>query len=216
MPKKEESTGVKRAVLNTSFPIAEILASGRYLTLDNERELNIYVVYMTYRVQQDLYALCHENGRFRDLSWDDFVTLLQKNSSVRAAAIVVIRETLNNFCRSGRYNFDATKINWNYGADVGDDKTGFLHCADLFPGATGFGLIENLLFHAELAQYACQLNQRVGYSWDQFLDKLQQKGPLWSQILAGFRDALARLDFKPVWKSENLEELVLQAAAEEE
>ncbi len=216
LPEKPKCPASEETALNNLFSISEVLASNRYMTLDNERELNIYVVYMTYRVEHDLYELYQENGQFRDLSWDDFVTLLQGNIPARAAAIVVVHETLNNFYRSGHYNFDATEINWNYGADVGDDETGYLHCASLFSVTKGFGLVENLLFHAELAQYACQLNQKAGCSWDQFLDELQQKGPLWSQILAGFRDALARLDFKPMWKSENLEELVLQAAAEEE
>lgn len=61
-----------------------------------------------------------------------------------------------------------------------------------------------------------ELNAYTGCSWEQFLDELAQKGPLWSQVLAAFQDALARLDFKPVWKSEELEELVWQAATEED
>lgn len=45
-------------------------------------------------------------------------------------------------------------------------------------------------------------------SRNRFLDKLAQKGLLWSQVLAAFRDALARLDFKPAWRSEELGEFV--------
>lgn len=216
LPQKQGRSKEEKAVLNELFSIAEVAVSNRYIALGSGAELNAYVIYMMYRVQQNLYTVCQKNGQFRDLSWDDFVLLLRGNIPARAAAIVVVRETLNNFYRNGHYNFDATEINFNYGPDAGNDETGFFHCSQLFPNEEGFGLVENLLFHAELAQYGRLLNQHTDCSWEQFLDELAQKGPLWSQVLAAFRDALARLDFKPVWKSEELEELVWQAATEED
>lgn len=215
-PEIQSLSNKEKSLLNDLLSIVEVAASNRYMALDSQRELNAYVIYMMYRVQQDLYTVCQENGQFRDLSWDDFVLLLRGNIPARVAAIVVVRETLNNFYRNGHYNFDVTEINFNYGPDAGNDETGFLHCSQLFPNEEGLGHVENLLFHAELAQYGRLLNQHTGCSWEQFLDELAQKGPLWSQVLAAFQDALARLDFKPVWKSEELEELVWQAATEED
>lgn len=222
MPDKKENrplvhgmTDTKKMILDDLLSIAKTVASSRYMTLANDAELHIYVVYLTYRVQQDLFEVCRESGQFRDLSWDDFVMLLRGNRPARAAAIVVARETLDRFYRCGYFNFDVAEVDFQYGADAGSDETGYLHCAELFPGSEGFGLIENLLLHTEFALYGCLLNQHTGQSWDQFMDELGRKGLLWSQVLAAFRDALARLDFKPVWRSDELEELMWQAAAED-
>lgn len=218
IPEMEDLTDEEKAMLNDLLSILDVVASNRYVTIESQAELNIYTVYMAYRIQQDLYAVCQENGQFRDLSWDDFVLLMRAHKPARMAAVVVAWETLKNFYRNGSYNFDVTEINFNYGPDTdieGDDHD-ILRCAQLFTGEEGIGLVQDLLFHAELSQFSCQLNQRTGCSWSQFLEELEQKGPLWSRVLAAFRDALARLDFKPVWRSEKLEELVRQAEAQEE
>ena len=37
--------------------------------------------------------------------------------------------------------------------------------------------------------------------------ELAQGPSLWNETLMAFRDALVNLDFKPLWKSERLEEL---------
>lgn len=222
MPEKNENlplthwaADAKKMILDDLRSIAEAVSSNRYMAIGSGAELHAYTVYLTYRVQQDLFEVCRENGQFRDLSWDDFVLLLRGHRPARAAAIVVVQETLNRFYRCGHYNFEVTNVDFQYGTDAGDDETGYLHCAELFPGKEGFGLIENLLLHAEFALYGCRLNQHSGQSWDQFLEELERKGQLWSRALTGFRDALARLDFKPVWKSEELEDLVWKAATEE-
>lgn len=215
LPDRKHLSDAEKTLLSTLLAIVEIVTSDRYITLENQTELDAYMVYMSYRVQQDLYAACQENGQFRDLSWDDFVLLLRGNRPARAAAIVVVRETLDNFYRDGHYNFDATEVNFNYGTDAGDDETGILHCSSLFSREEGFRLVNGFLLRAELALYRRLLNQQKGYSWQRFLDELAQKGSLWRQVFTAFQDALARLDFKPVWKSETLEELVLRAGAEE-
>lgn len=216
LPENQELTDKEKMMLNDLLSIMEVATSNRYITLESQAELDAYVVYMTYRIQRDLYTVCQENGQFHDLSWDDFVLLMRAHKPVRTAAVIVARETLKNFYRDGHYNFDVTEVKFNYGADAEDGENDIVHCANLFPDEEGLGLVENLLFHAELEQFACQLNQRTGRSWSQFLDELEQKGPLWTQVLKAFQDALARLDFKPVWRSEKLEELVWQAEAQEE
>lgn len=216
LPENQGLTDKQKMMLNDLLSILEVVTSKRYVTLASQAELNTYVVYMMYRVQQDLFAVCQENGQFRDLTWDGFVLLMRGYKPARMVAVVVARETLKNFYRDGHYNFDVTEVKFNYGADAEDGENDILHCANLFPNEEGLGLVENLLFHAELEQFACQLNQRTERSWNQFLDELEHKGPLWTQVLKAFQDALARLDFKPVWRSEKLEELVRQAEAQEE
>lgn len=212
----EGLTDKEKMVLNDLLSILEVATSNRYVSLENQVELNTYVVYMMYRVQQDLFAVCQENGQFRNLTWEGFVLLMRGYKPARTAAVAVVRETLKNFYRDRHYNFDVTEVKFTYGADAEGGDDDLVHCANLFFDEEGLGLVQNLLFHAELEQFAHQLNQRTGRSWCQFLDELEQKGPLWTQVLAAFQDALARLDFKPVWRSEELEELVQQAEAQEE
>lgn len=116
-------------VLRDLLSIFDIVTSNRYMTLADQDEINIYVTYMTYRVQQDLYQVCQESGLLCGLSWDEFVLLMRGYKSARTAAMAVVRETL--------------------------------------------------------------------------------------KVYAAFQDALAKLDFKPVWKSERLEELVSQTGQPE-
>ena len=63
-------------VLKDILSALDIVASNRYMTLENQNEIDIYVTYITYRVQQDLFQMCQECGLFRDLEWDDFVLLM--------------------------------------------------------------------------------------------------------------------------------------------
>ena len=95
--------------------------------------------------------------------------------------------------------------------DTEDREDDILHCSNLFSQDEGRGLIEGILFYAEASQYRHLRNQGRDFLWQEYLNELEQKGPLWEQVYAAFQDALARLDFKPVWQSEHLEELVSQA-----
>lgn len=121
-------------------------------------------------------------------------------------AAIVVRETLKDFYQCGHYNFDVTEVILN----VADMQGETLHFSALFPPMEGYGLVNSLLLHAELAQYRRQLNQGNDCSWLEFLAQLEGKGPLWDQVSKVFHDALARLDFKPFWQSEKLEKLFKQ------
>ena len=127
------------------------------------------------------------------------------------AAVVVVHETLKNFYRHDRYDFDVTEVKLTPDDNTEDREDDILHCSNLFSQDEGRGLIEGILFHAEVSQYRHLRNQGRDFLWQEYLNELEQKGPLWEQVYTAFQDALARLDFKPVWQSERLEELVSQA-----
>lgn len=184
----------------------DIIASDRYVTVESQDELDIYVSYITYRVQQDFYDLGRVYGKFCDMSWDDFVLFMRQCEPARTMAAIVVRETLKDFYQCGHYNFDVTEVTLNV-ADMQDET---LHFSALFPPMEGYSLVNSLLLHAEVAQYRRQLNQGNDCSWLEFLAQLEGKGPLWNQVSMAFHDALARLDFKPFWQSEKLEELFKQ------
>lgn len=189
------------------FSLLEILASNRYITVENRNEIDVLSCYITYRVERDLYEVCQENGLCCGLSWADFVFLLRQHKPARTAAIVVVRETLRNFYAYGHYNFDGSDVQFTYDDDPNDDM---LRCASLFSSEEGQSLIEGVLFRAEVVHYKYQLRSGKCRSWHQYLDGLKQDRPQWDKVIAAYHDALARLDFKPIWKSEKLEELVMQ------
>lgn len=198
-------------ILNNLLSILDIIASNRYMTLANQDEVDIYVIYMTYRVQQDLYQVCQESGLLCGLSWDDFVLLMRGHKPAREAAMVVVRETLKDFYCYGHYNFDVTDVEFLRDSDAEGEESEILHCSSLFSPEEGSSLVEGLLFRAEVSQYRRLLDQGEGCAWQEYLNKLGRKGPLWNQVYAAFQDAMARLDFKPVWKSEHLEYLIRRA-----
>lgn len=202
-------------VLKDLLSALDIITSNRYMTLASQNEIDVYVTYITYRVQQDLYQLCRECGLLRDLTWEDFVLLMRQHKPARTAAMVVVRETLKEFFHSGQYDFDAAEVKLIQDSDVEDGEDIILHCSNLFPKGEGSSLIEGILFHAEVSHYKRLRNQGKDFPWQEYLDELEQKGPMWAQVYTAFRDALVRLDFKPVWSSEKLEELVRQTGGSE-
>ena len=54
MPENQEQTEKVVPVLKDLLSALDIAASNRYITLASQNEIDIYVTYITYRVQQDL------------------------------------------------------------------------------------------------------------------------------------------------------------------
>lgn len=193
---------------NGEFSLTEILASNRYLTVERRSEIDALSCYVSYRVQRDLYDLCRENGWFRDLPWAEFVLLMRANKPARNAAICVIFDTLSNFFVNERFNFDAASVSMIYGGEGEDPNDDNISCAQLFSPDEGRAFIESFLFLTEITHYKRQLSQGKNYSWQQFLNQLEQDRTLWDEVLMGYRDALTRLNFKPAWETRRLEELI--------
>lgn len=193
---------------NDEFSLTEILASNRYLTVERRGEIDALSCYVSYRVQRDLYDLCRESGWFRNIPWAEFVLLIRANKSARNAAICVIFDTLSNFFVNGHYNFDATSVSMIYGGEGEDPNDDNVSCAQLFSPDEGNAFIESFLFLTEITHYKRQLSQGKDYSWQQYLNRLEQDRTLWDEVLMGYRDALARLNFKPAWETRRLEELI--------
>ena len=122
---------------------------------------------------------------------------------------------LKEFFRCDHYNFDVTDVEFLRDSDAEGEESEMLHCSSLFPPEEGSSLVEGILFRAEVSQYRCLLEQGEGFTCQEYLNELGRKGPLWNQVYAAFQDALAKLDFKPVWKSEHLEDLIRRAGIPE-
>lgn len=183
-----------------------IISTHFYMTLENKDELDAYVCYLTYRVQRVLYELFQEDGQFCDMSWREFVWDIRHIKKIRDAAAMVARETLKDFRSKGHFNFDAKEVELFPDSDMDDRHSGNIYSARLFPTEEGRALVESILLTAEVVQYKRQLARGKAYSWEDYLSELSQKSYLWEETLMAFRDALVKLDFRPRWNSEQLEE----------
>lgn len=187
-----------------------IVNSHLYMTFDDKNELDAYVCYLTYRVQRDLYELCMEHGLLREMSWQEFVWDVRHTERIREAAMVVVQETLKEVRNKKSFNFDLEDVELLLDSDMADRDNGNIYSAQLFSVEEGHALVESILLTTEIVQYDRQLAKGKGYSWEYFLAELSQESSLWDETRMAFRDALARLDFKPFWQSEQLEKLIKQ------
>ena len=191
-------------------PIEKIFTSNRYLSLDDQEEIDVYARYLTYRVQRDLYELCQaeDGGLPDDWSWDDFVLTIRSVKMLRNAAIAACWRTLRDFFHNGFFNFEAEDIHFFHADDVRDQRNGSLRCSQLFPAEERRAIVGAIFFRCEIAYYHCQLNAGKDYTWEQYLEELLERQQMWNALVTAFRDALTRLDFKPAWDSEELAALL--------
>lgn len=179
-----------------------------YMTLEDKKELDAYVCYLTYRVQRDLYELCKENGELSDTSWREFVWDMRHRKRLREAAVIAAQETIREFRRKSSFNFDAENTAPLPDSDLDDRSGDRIYSSQLFPAEEGRAQVESILLTAEIVQYKRQLARGKAYSWKYFLAELAQDQALWHETLMAFRDALMNLDFKPLWRSKRLEKLM--------
>lgn len=195
------------------FPTAESkalldeLLNTRYLSFENPYHRQAYVDYLSYRVQRDLYELVKGDGRLEleDLSWREFVEALCYQKQSVKAAFIVARQTIMQFLTSGYFNFDSADVHLSFDDDALAEDGDTVRSARLFPAYKGEALINAILYRAEQVQYARQLNRGKEYTWEQFIAELSSDQVMWEETVDAFRDALVRLDFKPLWDSEELD-----------
>ena len=182
-------------------PGDDVLAESHLcMTLEDKKELDAYVCYLTYRVQRDLYELCRESGELGGTSWKEFVWEMRSRERLRQAAAAVARETIEEFRSKSRFNFGVENVTL-------PPDGGHIRSARLFSVEEGRAQVESILLTAEIVQYKRQLARGKAYSWEYFLAEMAQDQSLWRETLMAFRNALISLDFKPRWQSEQLEGL---------
>jgi len=187
-----------------------IVESHLYMTFANKEELDTYVCYFTHRVQWDLYELCKAKGRLGKISWTEFVWGIHHQKKIRDAAMIVAQETFKNFRNKWSFNFGVKDVVLVYNSDMAAQDKGTIYFSPLFDIEEGRALVESILLITEIAQYRRQLANGKAYSWEYFLAELAQESFLWHETLMAFRDAMVNLDFKALWQSEGMEELMKQ------
>lgn len=189
----------------------EIIASNLFMPLDDDDLIDAYACYLAYRTQRDFYELCQERGQLTGLSWERFVSAMLRCKRARDVAEIVLQETIKKISTTDHFNFDAENKLLYRDVDLADiNENDILTYANLLNADKRYGLVLLVLLKVEIAQYCRQLNQGKDYSWEQYLLDVLQNRILWDEIILAFRDVLRRLDFKSVWQSENLEELISQ------
>lgn len=185
-----------------------IVSTHFYMSIADEHELDTYVCYLTYRLQRDLYDVCKEGGELDDIPWSQFVWIMRHVEELRDMAAMVARETLKEFRRNGHLNFEVEHVELLNENDKEDEKDERIYSSRIFSAEEGRALVKSILLKAEMEQYKRQLEKGKAYSWEDFLAELVQDKSLWNEVLMAFRDALARIDFKPLCRSDCLDELI--------
>lgn len=172
-------------------------------------ELEAYAIYLTYRVQRDLYEMCQAMGEIQDMAWEKFIYFMRRNGHAQSTAVMVMQKTLQNFRDRGELRFGITEaeleLELPQGANRADDQ--FYSAAKLFSDDTGQLLVASILARVEFVEYRRQLDQGKNYSWEHYIDELSQGKQMWHETVMAFRDALLRLNFKPFWQAEVFDKL---------
>lgn len=185
----------------------ELMASNRFTTFGDTNEVDIYAAYLSYRVQRDLYQVCQEAGILPDCTWSEFVLEMRCNRPARETARAVVREALDRIYANEQYDFDGANVQLLIDTDEFSEDD-MLHCAAIFTEEEGRALVQEAVFRVELAQYKHLRQNRAGFTWEQYQDEMMQKEALNQQAFNTVRRLLLDQDFKPLWRSETLEQLV--------
>lgn len=186
--------------------LADILASNRYVGIEDQQEVDAYWQYLSYRVQRALFEICQENSELCGISWSDFVLIVRHRKRIRDAAMDVLRKTIDQI-RLDRTHA-SSNIEFFQPCEMKDADDGTFHASVLSPQEQGHILVERLFLRIELACYQNQLGTEEDYTWDKFISELLLGKQLWVMLRHTFQDVLTQLDFKTTWKEVGVEEFL--------
>jgi len=178
--------------------VEAILKSGYRIVLSNGEQLKSYIFYLSYRVQRDLYEICEQKGILHGKTWEDFVEYVRSYHVIRDTAVDVFKKTLEDFFQNGYYDFKTAKTEFRFDEEA--LKKPPIVMSRLFSDEERYDIINRILFGAEIIYYQYQLNAGKDYSWEQYLGELTENKQMFDILIEAFRDAVARLDFKPAWE----------------
>lgn len=175
----------------------EILDSGRFVCIEDEKGKEAYLGYLGYRVLKAFYELMNEE-KPGSLSWDECLDVIKHNRKARDAAVHVLRISILDFLTNSHFDFQATEVTLISEYEPGE-KEGILRSLAFFPVEIGYFIVDWLMLQAEVCQYAIQRVAGNVKSWDAYLDILLQKGDWWFSLRRAFQDALFRFHIKTGW-----------------
>ena len=191
--------------------LKDILASNRYVGIEDQEEVDAYWQYLAYRVQRALFEICQENSELSGMSWSDFVLIVRHRKQIRDAAIDVLCQTIEQF-RLDR-SHASSKIEFFHPCEMEDVEDGSFHAAVLSSHEEGGALVELLFLRIELACYQNQVYTKEDYTWDKFINELLLGQQLWNMLRHTFQNVLVLLDFKATWREVGID-IFLEAVNE--
>lgn len=178
--------------------VEEVLASGRFIMIEDQDEEDAYWKYLCYRVQRALYEVCQENPALAGMSWRDFLLIVRHRKRVREAAMEVLCQTVDQLLLDG--SPASSEIEFFQPCEMEDAEGDIFHAAVLSPNEEGRTLMELLFLRVEIACYQ-KMYARKDCSWEKFIGELLLGQQLWDTILHTFQDILTHLDFKAAWQA---------------
>ena len=178
--------------------LEDILASNRYVGIENQEEVDAYWQYLSYRVQRALFEICQEDSELNGMSWRDFVLIVRHRKQIRDAVVDVLYQTIEKF-RLDR-SHASSEIEFFHPCEMEDAEDGIFHAAVLSSHEEGRAWVEWLFLRMELACYQNQVYTKEDYTWDKFINELLLGQQLWGMLRHTFQNVLTLLDFKAAWR----------------
>lgn len=141
------------------------------------------VSYVSYSVQKAGYEWCKNNQD--DISWDEYVLLVQRVEKLRKLLRKVVRKAILKF---KGFDFDNMEdINWKI-----VDGEGF---SALYKGIRGRRIINIFMLKAEIAFYNQLKEEDSSLTWVSFNHLILNNRVLYERLKKGFLRGLVHLDF---------------------
>ena len=120
--------------------LEDILASNRYVGIENQEEVDAYWQYLSYRVQRALFEICQEDSELNGMSWRDFVLIVRHRKQIRDAVVDVLYQTIEKF-RLDR-SHASSEIEFFHPCEMEDAEDGIFHAAVLSSHEEGRAWVE--------------------------------------------------------------------------
>ena len=181
----------------------QILRSGLFASLYDEKAVYGFLAYLTYRVEDTLYSWQKESdtsGFWADLTWNEYIAFFRRQKALVLAARKVMANAIMAFPASA-FNFALAEEDVDFPLTL-HDNSGILHMAQLYPFENGSPMVECLMLKAEQAYYLIWKERRGPcYTWELYvMELLHNRMEFVEPLTRAFRSALAQLDFLAEWQ----------------
>lgn len=181
----------------------QILRTGMYASLYDEKSIYGYLTYLTYRVEDTLFTWKKESdatGFWTDHTWEEYIGVFCAKKPLVLAAKLILTSTALAFPASA-FNFTLAEAELDFPV-ARYDSTGMLHVAKLYSPENRTSIVEFLMFQAERAYYPLWKAQRgAHYTWELYIvELLHGRREFVDPLSRAFRNALVQLNFLPAWQ----------------
>lgn len=177
----------------------QILASGRFLSLQEKELVHSYARYLSYRVLWSLYEIVREMPEAETVTWYDFVNMTSMSQELCDRARKVAYSAVVDFALDGKVDLEIAESHLEFDPEAISEDGDRVYCLTLFAEEQEESLVNIIFLAIEAATYRKRINSGEKCSWDEFLADISSNHSLWDNLMVSFRDALNRIDFMEAW-----------------